>query len=88
MKSLTSEVMSFLKFHMPPGSQLNAVMLAFYSAALRRTSSLQATSATVAFNILFSGQMGRVLYGEQLVPQWWLGLGCLAAGVALVHPTR
>ena len=61
-------------------------MVALYSAAMRRTSSLQATAGSVTANILFSGVLGRRLYGEPLPLQWWAGLCCLTAGVLLVYP--
>ena len=66
--------------------QLNLMGLALFSAALRRTASLQATAAAVAANISASGLLGWSVYGETIPLQWWVGLGCLTLGVALVQP--
>jgi len=68
--------------------QMNGAMLAFYSASLRHTTSLRATACSVAINIMFSGLLGRFIFGEALPLQWWLGLASLFLGILLVQPSQ
>ncbi len=70
----------------PPYPQFNIAGLALFSAALRRTASLQATAASVAANVAASGLLGWALHGETVPLRWWMGLACLTVGVALVQP--
>lgn len=63
--------------------QCNLAMVALFSAALRRTSSLQATVAAVAANICASGLLGRLVFAERLEPRWLVGVCCILAGAAL-----
>ena len=41
----------------------NGLMLVLYTRALRRTSSLSATAATMSMNIFATGQVGRCVWG-------------------------
>jgi drug/metabolite transporter (DMT)-like permease len=65
---------------------LNALGLALFARALRRASSLQAATASLAANIALSGLVGRAAFGEVLGARWCAGAACILAGAALLQP--
>lgn len=65
----------------------NLVNLALFSASLRTTSSLRATATAVGSNIVTSGVIGIVLFGEIVSPRWVTGVVLTLLGMILVHPT-
>jgi len=62
----------------------NAAMSVLFLRSMRGLPSLQATTASLASNILMSGVFGRVVFGEELPSAWLLGSGCIILGVACV----
>lgn len=66
----------------------NGVQLALLTHALRRTSSLAATSAASAANIAATGALGRLVFGETTSRAWMAGVACLWAGALLLRPAK
>ncbi|GIM16356.1 hypothetical protein Vretimale_18966, partial [Volvox reticuliferus] len=62
----------------------NAAMMALYLRSLQRLPSLQATVYSNAANIIATGLLGKLLYGEALGFRWLLGVACILLGIALV----
>jgi drug/metabolite transporter (DMT)-like permease len=58
----------------------NGLMLTLYSKSLSHTPSLQATVATLSSNILFTGQLGKVVFGEKINLSWWVGASTILLG--------
>lgn len=65
---------------------VNAIAMATFSAALKRTTSLHATALSVASNTLGSGILGWVVYLEPISLRWMVGVSCLVVGAVLVQP--
>ncbi|GLE01571.1 hypothetical protein PINS_up010401 [Pythium insidiosum] len=73
----------------------NAAMLGFFVQGLHETDSLTATVTSAAVNFMLSAAGGRVLFGEHLPAQWFLGatlilvgMGCLLHGDAEDDDTK
>ena len=65
----------------------NVVNMAMFSAALRTTSSLRATATAVGSNIVTSGLLGILLFGEIVSLRWIIGVVLTLLGMILVHPS-
>lgn len=65
-------------------AQCNGLMVVLYTRALRSTTSLQATVATLAVNITATGFLGRAVFGEGTSLQWWIGASTILAGTYFI----
>lgn len=61
-------------------------MVGVFSASLRLTTSLRATSSSVAANFISSGIMGYFLFGEIVSVRWMVGVVAMLLGVVLIQP--
>ena len=61
-------------------------MLTLLSRSLRHTSSLAATTASMATNIVATGLLGQLLFGERTSSRWWVGVICIWCGAWLLRP--
>ena len=67
-------------------TQLNGAMTTLYMRSLSSggLSSLQATTASTAANIIASGALGRLVFRERLSLGWLVGAACLVSGASLI----
>jgi len=56
----------------------------FTRALTLATSSVHVSVLNTGTNFLIAALAGRVVFGESLPPQWWLGAGLLMAGCVVV----
>ena len=66
---------------------LNGVGVNLFVRAMHETSTLVATVTQSSVNFTCSALFGLLLFGEPLPLQWWIGMSCMAAGVALLSGT-
>ena len=62
----------------------NAMMMASFLQSLQDSGSLNATVINSSVNFFFSGLAGKLLFGEILSGQWWLGAMLILTGVWMV----
>eukprot|EP00699_Malawimonas_sp_californiana_P001243 EC715189.1.p1 GENE.EC715189.1~~EC715189.1.p1 ORF type:complete len:134 (+),score=4.68 EC715189.1:2-403(+) len=60
----------------------NAVMVNFFTKALRMSAPAAATALSAASNFFVTAVYGMAIFGEHLPLQWWLGALLIAGGVA------
>uniref|UniRef100_A0A8C7WN96 Transmembrane protein 42a n=1 Tax=Oryzias sinensis TaxID=183150 RepID=A0A8C7WN96_9TELE len=66
----------------------NALMWTFFSRALRHSSSTARTTlTTTGSSFIFSGILGRLMFGENHGPLWWTGISLTLCGLLLLHGT-
>ncbi|XP_024118069.1 transmembrane protein 42 [Oryzias melastigma] len=66
----------------------NALMWTFFSRALRHSSSSARTTVTTSSSsFIFSGVLGRLMFGENHGPLWWTGISLALCGLLLLHGT-
>ncbi|KAL6770589.1 hypothetical protein ACKKBF_B31850 [Auxenochlorella protothecoides x Auxenochlorella symbiontica] len=63
----------------------NILGLALFHRTLAHTSSLFATAASTAANMVFSGILGRAVFGEPLRAWWWAGASIMLLGVTVLQ---
>lgn len=63
----------------------SAAQIMMFSAALRRSNSLRATSVSLATNLVLSACLGRFLLDEVVSWRYTLGLGLTVMGAILVQ---
>jgi hypothetical protein len=70
----------------PPPSppQCNGLMLVLFSRSLRYLTSLQASAASIATNIVMTGQLGRLVFGETVNVSWWIGASTIVIGTFFI----
>ncbi|KAI8113851.1 hypothetical protein M9435_003842 [Picochlorum sp. BPE23] len=61
----------------------NGGMLFLFSASMRHTSSLRATGVSVGSNIIMSGILGAVFFGEAVSMPWVIGIVLIVGAAAL-----
>ncbi|RVE62143.1 hypothetical protein OJAV_G00154170 [Oryzias javanicus] len=67
----------------------NALMWTFFSRALRHSSSSARTTVTTSgSSFIFSGILGRLIFGENHGPLWWTGISLTLCGLLLLHGTQ
>ena len=63
---------------------LNGAGVNLFVRNMHRAGTLVATVTQSAVNFTCSAIYGMVLFGEPLPLQWWLGMSCMACGIALL----
>eukprot|EP01107_Rhizomastix_libera_P010877 TRINITY_DN28209_c0_g1_i2.p1 TRINITY_DN28209_c0_g1~~TRINITY_DN28209_c0_g1_i2.p1 ORF type:complete len:793 (-),score=117.30 TRINITY_DN28209_c0_g1_i2:51-2429(-) len=63
---------------------LNVVMGVLFAKALDKHSSVKATVLTVAANFIFSGLLGRFVFGETAKLSFWVGVSLIVVGIVLI----
>ncbi|XP_018009507.1 transmembrane protein 42-like [Hyalella azteca] len=68
---------------------MNTLMFVVLTKAFRFCStSIEATITSAAANFLFTGILGKGLFGEEVTGVWWLGLVFILCGLMLLHHTN
>lgn len=63
----------------------NVAMWALFTAALTRAaSSTRVSIVNVSANFVVTALLGRLVFGEELAPTWWVGAALLAAGNVVI----
>lgn len=64
---------------------LNGVMWTTFVEAMQFLNSSEASVLNVGTNILLSGALGWLLFGETVSAGWWCGASLIVSGVTLMH---